>query len=215
MKNLLYKELTLVINPLFYLVALTGALLLIPQWPYLIAMMYFFFITVPNVFQTGKAANDIGFTVMLPVRKRDVVKARLYAIAFLELVQIAVAVPFAALNNALYPEGNFLIDINIAFFGLTFVMYGLFNLVFFPMFYRTAYKMGGAIIASISVAMLFAAAAETLAQVLPGAASLLDGIGQTAQVSQLPVLAAGIAVFVLLNWLAYRVSARRFERVDL
>jgi hypothetical protein len=215
MKNLLYKELKLVINPLFYLIALTGVLLLIPQWPYLIAMMYFFFITVPNVFQTGKVANDIGFTVMLPVRKSDVVKARLYAIAFLELVQIAVAVPFAILNNALYPQGNFMIDANIAFFGLTFAMYGLFNLVFFPMFYRTAYKMGGAIIASILAAVLFATAAETMALMIPSAASVLDGISQAALVRQLPVLAVGIAVFAVFSWLAYRVSARRFERVDL
>jgi len=215
MKNLLYKELNLVINPLFFIVALTGALLLIPQWPYLIAMMYFFFITVPNVFQVGKASNDIGFTVMLPVRKRDVVKARLYAIMLLELVQIAAAVPFAILNNALYPAGNVMIDANIAFFGLTFVMYGLFNLVFFPMFYKTAYKMAAAIIASMSAAILFAAFAEVLVQVSAGAAYVLDGISGAALVRQLPVLAAGIALFALLNWGAYCISARRFERVDL
>ena len=215
MKNLLYKELMLVVHPLFYLVPLTGALLLIPQWPYFVAMMYFFFITVPNVFQTARTANDIGFTVMLPVRKRDVVKARLYTVVFLEQVQIAVAAPFAALNNALYPEGNFLLDAGIAFFGLTFAMYGLFNLVFLPMFYKTAYKLGVPIIAAICACVLFAGAAETIALIVPGAAAVLDGIGPQALARQLPVLAAGIALFALLSWLAYRVSARRFERVDL
>lgn len=214
MKNLLYKELMLVVHPLFYLVPLTGVLLLIPQWPYFVAMMYFFFMTIPNVFQTARTANDIGFTVMLPVRKRDVVKARFYTVVFLELVQIAAA-PFAALNNALYPQGNFLMDVNFAFFGLTFAMYGLFNLVFLPMFYKTAYKLGVPIIAAICAAVLFAGAAETAALILPGAAAVLDGISPEALARQLPVLAAGMAVFVLLSWLAYRASVRRFERVDL
>lgn len=215
MKNLLYKELTLVVHPLFYLVALTGVLLLIPQWPYFIAMMYFFFITIPNVFQTARTANDIGFTVMLPVCKRDVVKARLYAVLFLEVVQIAAAVPFAVLNSVLYPQGNFLMDANVAFFGLTFAMYGLFNLVFLPMFYKTAYKIGLPIIASISAAVLFAGAAETAALMIPGAAAVLDGNSPEALVRQLPVLVAGMAVFALFSWLAYRASVRRFERVDL
>ena len=37
MKNLIYKELKLSINPLFYLVTLLGSLILIPNWVYFIA----------------------------------------------------------------------------------------------------------------------------------------------------------------------------------
>ena len=61
MKNLLYKEFHLLIHPLFYLVLLFGALLLIPEWVYFVAVMYFFFIALPNIFSIGKAQNDIGF----------------------------------------------------------------------------------------------------------------------------------------------------------
>ena len=87
-------------------------------------------------------------------------------------------------------------DVNFAFFGLTFAMYGLFNLVFLPMFYKTAYKLGVPIIAAICAAVLFAGAAETAALILPGAAAVLDGISPEALARQLPVLAAGMAVFV-------------------
>ncbi len=215
MKNLLYKELRLAVHPAFYLILLAGVLLLIPHWPYLIAMMYLFFIVVPNLFQLSKASNDIGFTVMLPVRKRDIVKARLCTIMLLECLQVVTAVPFALLNSRLYPAGNDMIDANIAFFALTLMMYGLFNGVYFPMFYKTGYKVGAPILAATCVAVLFAAVAETLVQVLPGAAYVLDGISAEALVRQIPVLALGIAIFALLNWLGYRGAAKRFENVDL
>ena len=215
MKNLLYKEFRLVIHPMYYLVMLTGALLLIPQWPFFIALMYFFFILIPNIFTGAKAQNDIGFSVMMPVRKRDVVGARILAMVLLELANIAVAAVFAALNIALYGAGNFLLDPNIAFFGLSFVMYGLFNAVFFPMFYKTAYKVGVPLLAAVALIVLFALGVEMTVLLWPGAAYALDGISTPELARQLPVLAAGIGVFALLTWLAWRVSVKRFEKVDL
>ena len=81
MKNLIYKELKLSINPLFYLVTLLGSLILIPNWVYFIAISYLLYIAVPNIFTTNKAQNDIAFSTLLPVRKRDVVGARIISIA--------------------------------------------------------------------------------------------------------------------------------------
>lgn len=215
MKNLLYKEFRLVISPLYFLILLSGALLLIPQWVYFMAMMYFLFLVVPNVFANARAVNDIGFTVMLPVGKREVVKARVASIAALELLQIASAAIFAVLNMALYPKGNFLIDANIAYLGCVFMMYGIFNVLFFPMFYKTAYKIAGPILVSLTVSGLFAAAVETLVVAVPAAAHVLDGTTGEALIRQLPVLAAGMILFALLTMLAYKSSAENFEKVDL
>ncbi len=215
MKDLLYKEFRLVINPLFFLVLLFSALLLIPQWVYFVAMLYFLFIAVPNIFANAKAVNDISFTVMLPIRKRDVVKARVLSITVLELLQIALAAVFVTINMALYPNGNFMIDANIAYLGCVFVMYGIFNAIFFPMFYRSAYKIGWPILIAVTASMLFAAAIETLVLSIPAAAHILDGISGDALLRQLPVMAIGIVFFVLLTMLAYKKSAKNFERVDL
>ena len=215
MKNLLYKEFRLVIHPMYYLVGLTAALLMIPQWPYFIAMMYIFFITIPNVFSGSKTQNDIGFTVMLPIRKGDAVKARVLSIVSLELIQIAASAVFAILNIILYRAENFLLDPNVAFFGLTFAMYGLFNLIFFPMFYKTAYKIGGPTLAAVIVVVLFALGIEMVVLLLPGAKYVLDGFNGDALIRQLPVLAGGIAIYALLTWLACRISVKRFEKLDL
>jgi small-conductance mechanosensitive channel len=212
MKNLLYKEFALSIHPLFFLVPLLGALVLIPNWPYFIAMMYFMFISVPNIFMTGRAQNDITFSVLLPVRKRDVVGARVMSVVILELLSVAVTVVFAFVNAALYEKGNDLLDANVAFFGLTLIMYGLFNVIFLPMFYKTAYKLGLPLIASITVAVVYAFVVESVIQAVP-AAAVLDG--RTPTPAQWVTLAVGIIFYALTTFAAYRASARRFAHIDL
>ena len=212
MKNLLYKELRLTIHPLFYLILLCGALLLIPKWIFFMALMYLLFIAVPNIFSMAKSNNDMVFSVMLPVRKRDVVKARVMSVVILEVLQILVAAVCAVLNMVLYKTENYLLDPNFAFFGFAFVMYAVHNLFFFPMFYKTGYKIGFPAIAGIAAAVLFATGVEFGVIYIP-ALRVLDGMGHIG--SQLWVLAGGIVLFVLLNIVAYRISARLFERIDL
>lgn len=215
MKNLLYKEFRLIINPLCYLTVLFGALLLIPQWVYFIAMMYLFFFIVPNIFTNAKAINDTGFTMMLPVRKRDVIKARVVSITTLELLQVISAAFFAILNMSFYPNGNFLIDANIAYLGCVLMMYGIFNALFFPMFYRTAYRISWPIASALTASILFAFVVEVLVLTVPAAKYVLDGISGDALIRQLPVLGAGIFLFALLTVLAYKKSVKNFEKVDL
>lgn len=212
MKNLLYKEFRLAIPSAYLLMSLFGALVLIPQWVYFVALMYFFYFTVPNIFIGGKAQNDILFTALLPVRRRDIVKARICSIALLELLQLVVTAVFVLINMAIYPNGSFLIDANIAYIGFGFMIYGVFNLIMFPMFYKTAYKVGIPMVVSITVVTLLAAGIELLVAFVPGA-RVFDGTQHLA--IHMGVLAAGIALFFGLTAISYRLSAKRFECVNI
>lgn len=211
MKNLLYKEFRLVITPIFYFVLLCGVLLLIPQWPYLIAPMYFFFIALPNIFSMSKAQNDIGFSAMLPVRRKDIVAARIASITIFEILQVLVTAVFAVINIAIYHNGNFMMETNAIYLGCVFMMFGVFNIVFFPMFYKTGYKLGVPFIAAIFAAMLFSAAAEFIVACVPG----LKVHAWNEAGTQLLVLLGGIAVFILLNLVALKLSVKKFEKIDL
>lgn len=212
MKNLLYKEFGLAIHPLWFLMLLLGALLMIPKWLFLIALMYLLWIAVPNIFLSCKAQNDILFTVMLPVRKKDVVKARVISIVLLEVLQILATAVFAVLHMKVYGPGNFLLDPNYAFFGIAFVMYGVFNITFFPMLYKTAYKIAIPTIAASVAVLIFATLCEFAVLVLPPL-RVLDGMAHVDL--QLWTLVGGFTLFVLMNMAAYAISAKRFERVDL
>jgi hypothetical protein len=215
MWNLLNKEFRLVINPLFFLITLFGALVLIPQWVFFIAPMYILFIAVPNIILASKAQKDLEFTMLLPVRKSDAVRARILAISVLETAQVLVVALFAALNISLYHTPNFFIDPNVAYIGCVFVLFGVFNLVFFPMLYKTAYKLALPLITALTITFLFAAGIEALVVAVPPVTRVLDGISPDALIGQIPVLLGGIAAFLLLTWVSIRISVKRFGRVNV
>jgi len=215
MKSLLYKEWRLSINPLFYLITLLSALVLIPNWVYFVAPSYLLYIVVPNIFTTNKAQSDIAFTTLLPVRKRDVVKARVMAIAALEVLQIAVTGLFCVLSHYLIHYENFLLNSNAAFIGFVFIMFGVFNLVFFPMFYKTTTKIGIPSIVAIFAATVFAGGIEALALLVPWAKLAFDTPDPTTVIYKVITLVVGMVLFALLTVLSYRIAAKRFERVDL
>jgi ABC-2 type transport system permease protein len=212
MRNLLYKEFHLAIHPLFFLVLVFGALLLIPEWIYFLAVMYFFFITFPNIFAMGKAQNDIGFSAMLPVKRSDIVKARILSIVILEVLQIFVTAMFAVINLLIYPRGNSLLDANATYIGCVFIIYAIFNVIFFPMFYKTAYKIGFPVIIANIAAVAFATGVELLNVFVPWF-KVFDGREHLE--AQLFVLAGGIIIFTLLNIAAFRMSAKRFDSVNI
>ena len=213
MKDLLYKEFKLSINSAFFLMVLFAALIMIPGWIYSIAMMYTLFIMMPNIFMACRAQNDVSFSVMLPVKKRDVVKARVLSVMIMQVLPVLLGVVFAAINIIVYKGNTFFMNPNVAFFGLVFVMYSLFNLVFFPGFYKTAYKVGGPTVWANVVAVVFMVVVEFSNILIPPIGAYIGGINNMAE--QLPVLFAGIAIYLAGTWLAYRISAKRFEKVDI
>ncbi|KLU60049.1 hypothetical protein CEB3_c34800 [Peptococcaceae bacterium CEB3] len=215
MKDLLYKEFRLCWHPAMFLFLLFGTFLLFPSWPFFIAFGYIVF-PVNTLFFVDRANRDVFFTALLPVRKKDVVLAKVCLVAIIELLQIIVAVPFAVINNAVYLKGNMVgMNTNFAFFGLVLMMYAIFNLIFLPGFYKTAYKVGMPIILAICAAAVYVTAVDVAVVSVPVLRASLDGLGSSHMASQLPVLFAGIILFASLTLLAYRISARRFERLDL
>ena len=213
MKNLLYKEWKLAIHPTGYIFLLFGVMLLIPNYPYFVAFFYQT-LAIFFTFMNGNTTNDIFFTALLPVRKRDVVKARLGAVIGLEVLQMLIAVPFAILRSQIIPTENLAgLDASLALFGLVFIMFGVFNVVFLPQFYRTGYKTGAPYLLATLVMTLVIVAAELVIQLTPALKQALDTPACT--LPQIIVLFAGLLIFALLNLVAYRRSASAFERLDL
>ena len=105
LRDLIYKELRVNVHQGLWAFLLLPALVLIPQWLYYIALMYLF-IQVMVVVQTDKANNDLIFTTLLPVRKKDVVAARTCTIVGCELAYILVAAVCAVIPLRFYPQNN-------------------------------------------------------------------------------------------------------------
>lgn len=217
MYNLLMKELKLGVSPFFYIMpVLFGALMFIPGWLYFLVPLYFCFITIPNMFAGYKTNNDLIFTTMMPVVKKDMVKAKIAFVVILEMMHIISASLYGLITVRLYPDLTYIFYAPTAgFWGLCFVMLGIFNLIFFPIYYKTAYKYGVATFASIVAAVLFAGGAEWVGIQNQSVRDLFKGAGVDNISTHLIILIGGIAVFALLTIIAYYISNKRFGKVEL
>lgn len=216
MTNLLYKEFKLSINTFFFIApVLFGALFLIPQWPFFIALMYFFFISVPNIYVTYNSQNDNGFSLMMPVKKSEIVKAKMLSFISLEMLHLIAGAVFAVIHIYLYKTDNFTLDLNSAFFGIAFMMFALFNSIFFPLYFRTAYNYGIPTIAATVISILFVTGIELLVLFNSTFAHYLEGKSSEMRILQLFILLAGIIIFGAVNLFTYWKSANLIDKIDL
>jgi hypothetical protein len=215
MRNLLAKEIRLALHPTALLFLPLSAMLLIPNYPYYVV----FFYTGLAVFFTclaGRENHDVSYTLSLPVRKRDIVKARYALVVGLQLLQLALAVPFAALRQSFDLPGNKVgMDANIAFFGLSFVMLGIFNVVFFAVYYADTDKVGKAFNLSSIAVGAYMIVAEACAHLVPFARNRLDTEDPRFLLDKLLVLFLGALIYALATLLSCRKSIASFERLDL
>ena len=214
MKTLLYKQLRLACHPMTPVFCLSGIMLLIPNYPYSVA---FFYVTLGLFFTflNMREQKDIYYSALLPLRKRDTVRAAVAFTVLVELLSLVITALFCLLSAKLQPGKDNAVgmDANLMLLGAGFVLYGVFNLVFFICLYRSGYKVG----APYLKANLALWPMMLLAEALPHFPSLvwLNRVDVRANLRQIPILLFGIAVFAVLTMLAYRRSAGLYERVDL
>ncbi|MBD3918390.1 ABC-2 transporter permease [Paenibacillus sp. PR3] len=217
MYNLVMKDLKLGINPWFLVFPFfINALMLVPGWIYFILPLYFCWITVPNMLGGFRSQNDLIFTTMMPVTKKDIVKARVTVIGIMELLHLATAMIYGIFTLYLYPNLTYYFFApHMGFWGLCFVMLAIFNLVLIPMYYKTAYKYGGAMVASITATILFAGIAQWVGIQSPFVSDIFNGSGADNTLLQLSILIAGIVIFVACTIIAYRIAVKRFMKVEI
>lgn len=214
MAKLLYKDLRLSNLALVALMMSLCLLMLIPAYLLYVGLIYIC-LAVFFTQQRFREDNDIYFSMLLPIRKRDIVRGHVLTYSVFELAQLVVAVPVAIVRDVfIAPDNPVGIDANPALFGSALIMYALFNFVFLTGHYKTAHNLGIPLVLAGTVLFVYIAIAEVAVQFVPVLKSTLDVVGQH-WAGQFGVLALGLAVFVLGNVATYRVSAARFERVDL
>ncbi|HBN96528.1 MAG TPA: hypothetical protein DDZ66_09520 [Firmicutes bacterium] len=57
-------------------------------------------------FMYGRETNDIYYTALLPVKKRDIVKSKCALVVLAQVAQLLISLPFALLRVGLLPGGN-------------------------------------------------------------------------------------------------------------
>lgn len=211
--KLLYKEWGLAAHPTLFIFPALGCLAIVPAYPDTVIFM--FGCLAPFItFTFARENNDAWYTATLPVTKRAIVQAKCLLIVTAQLGQLVISVPFAVLRGVLHIGNNPVgIDPTIAWYGFGLIIFAVFDLVFFPAFYKSGYKAGKAFVIAFLPVVVLMAAAEACGHI--PALSWMDSIAPGDLLRQLPILMVGIIFYAGCLYAAYRAASKRFEWVDL
>ncbi len=217
MRDILRKEMKLSASVLSYLFIFFGLMFLLPGYPILCGA-FFVSLGLFQSFQSAREANDIVFSVLLPVAKKDVVKGKYLFVCMIEvcaflLMALAVILRMTALSQSVVYRSNALMNANFFALGTACVIFGLFNWIFVGGFFRTAYKFARPFVTFIITCFLVIFAAEALHHI-PGLEKL-NAFGTDDIALQLILLAAGVLIFLLMTALSCKKACEKFERIDL
>ena len=101
----------------------------------------------------------------------------------------------------------------VAWYGFGLIIYAVFDLIFFPAYYKNGYKAGKAFIVAAIPMLLLMIIAE--GSVHFPVFSYLDSSIPRDLFRQIPFLLLGILCYITFLIFSYRISVCRFEKVDL
>lgn len=217
MNKLIKKEFTLTAAPLTYVFLTFGLMTMIPGYPILVGG-FFICLGIFYTFQFAREYNDVLYTALLPVRKRDVVKARYLLVVSLQMTGILLCgllavLRMTVLRNVPVYQSNPLMNANPAFLAYLLVIMTLFNIIFLGGFYKTAYYYGKPFILFCVAAFVVVGLGETLHH-LPGL-DWLNVVTGTGVIRQSVLLLVVALVYAAGTLLSMKRSQEHFEKLDL
>lgn len=217
MFNLLRKEMKLSASFISYLFILFGLMFLIPGYP-ILCSVFFVTLGIFQSYQNARETNDILFSVLLPVEKKEVVKGKYLFTCFIELCSILLMIISVILRMTVFAEDvayrkNMLMNANLFALGVALSIFGVFHIIFIRGFFKTAYKFAKPFGLYIMAVFLMIGMAETLHHI-PGL-KVLNAFGFKYLDIQIGLFLIGLVMYVLLTMISYRSACKSFEKIDL
>ena len=226
MKALLYKELRLAMHPICYVfIALFPFMILIPSYPLGVGFIYIL-ACYPILFlgaNKGQQSNDLLYSVLLPVRKKDIVKARIATVILMQvtfIILLTVLYPLARfinasiIQNAENPEKNVIPGLGLNSFVLLLAIgiigYALADLIFFPIYYKNGRSIVMSTLFTIIGFVIYIGIFTIGLPYVPG----LEIMNNMHFGIQFGILGGAILISLLLHLAVYKISSKRLERVD-
>ena len=232
--NLLKKEIKLgnTAQTLCWLICCFG-MYFIPSYPTYIGPFYIT-LSIMLTFALNQSSHDILYTVLLPVRKIDTVKARFLYCGMHELFAILSALIALVVRTLCHmPQNRAGIGITIAYFGLQLIIFAVFNFIFLGNVYKDPLKPGKRyIIAAIAYFVMYAlceipvwtyyAARSTMSdEQIAGSFSLqriglmFSAVDGPFVAKQCIILLGGVLIFAGSWCITFNRAAHQFEKYDM
>lgn len=226
MKALIYKELKLSMHPICYLfIVLFPLMLLIPSYPLGIGFIYVL-TCYPILFlgaNKGQQSNDLLYSTLLPVRKKDIVKARIFTVIFMQVVFILVisvlyplaryinaSVAATATNPQEYKIPGLGLDSFVLVLAIAIIGYAIADIIFFPIYYKKGKSIVMSTLFTILGFVVYIGVFTIGLPYIPG----LEILNNIHLGIQFAILLLAIAISFALHIVVYKISSKRLENVD-
>ena len=226
MKALIYKELKLAMHPICYVfIVLFPFMILIPSYPLGIGFIYVL-TCYPILFlgaNKGQQSNDLLYSTLLPVRKKDIVMARILTVIFMQIAFILVmtalypvariinnAIAQSAENPSEYMIPGLGLDSYVLLVAIALIGYAIADIIFFPIYYKHGKSIVMSTLFTILGFVVYIGIFTIGLPFIPG----LNILNNLHLGIQFAILGAAILISFGLHVVVYKVSSKRLEKVD-
>ena len=218
MVNLIKKELALCMHPTAFIFLSFAALVFVPDYPYEVI----FFFSCLSVFfccMMARENGDIAFSCTLPVKKGHIPLAKILVTIGLQCIILLLVGIIGAVKGAVLPAEQYVnqagISANITLVGNGAVLLGVFNLIFFPRYFKKPDKIGVPFVIGAIVVFLLIGVFIILRWATPLYAVTLNGLNSTNTAAKITALVMAIAIYAVLTGAGCRLSVKSFRSTDI
>ena len=104
---------------------------------------------------------------------------------------------------------------NITIFGIYFIVFGIYNLIFCPWWYKKPEKFTAPFFVAMIVSTMISAILGTTVLYIPFLDTYFNAVTYNNWYFQLIFLVVSFGLFVLLNFIATKISQKKFQKIDI
>lgn len=218
MLNLIKKEIALCLHPTAFIFLPFAALVFVPNYPYEVI----FFFSCLSVFfccMMGRENGDIAFSCALPVKKEHIPLAKMLVVFGLQGIILLLVGIFGAVKGAVLPVEQYVnqagISANLVLVGNGAVLLGVFNLIFFPRYFKSPDKIGVPFVIGAVVVFLLIGVFIVLRWATPLYSVTLNGLNFVDTGAKVLACLICLLVYLFLTSMSCKISMKNFVKVDI
>ena len=228
MKALLYKEFKLAMHPICYVfVFMFPFMVLIPSYPLAIGFIYILS-CYPILFlgaNKGQQSNDLLYSTLLPIRKKDIVKARIITVSIMQftyVLMLAALFPLAwIINQTINVDAVELIQAPgiplegyVSILAIGIIGLSIADIIFFPIYYKNGRSIVKSTLFTILGFVAYLAIFTIASPYIPGCEGYVNFLANPNIGIQFAILGGALVLYVIIHIFVYKLSFKRLENVD-
>ncbi len=204
-------------HPTAFIFLFFAVLVFVPNYPYEVI----FFFSCLSVFfccMMTRENGDIAFSCALPVKKEHIPLAKMLVVFGLQGIIMLLVGILGAVKGAVLPAEQYVnqagISANLALVGNGAVLLGVFNLIFFPRYFRSPDKIGVPFVIGAVIVFLLIGVFIALRWATPLYSVTLNGLNSVNSGAKASALIIGMAIYTIMSAISCKLSMKHFQRHD-